>query len=103
MTKEQKDQCLQNKIDFMEGVNEALKRLDHSHIINVKMDIFNTLEGNLEEYLVITFKGGAISVRNCYGNSSLANLEEFTKMMFGGYYSEVEEYKRLKSIQIEEA
>ena len=96
MTKEQEKEIYDEKILFIEKINESLKVLKYCSIENVKLDIFEHKVYGTQEYLVITFKGGAISVRNCCGNSSLANLEEFTKMQFGGYYCEVERYKELK-------
>ena len=95
MTKEQIDKIYENKIKFMEKINEAIHE-DSNSIENVKLDIFEHPVYGTQEYLVITFKGGAISCRDCIANSNLANLEEFTKMCFGGYYSEVRRYKELK-------
>lgn len=95
MTKEKIDKIYENKIKFMEKINEAIHE-DLNSIENVKLDVFEHPEYGTLEYLVITFKGGAISVRNCRGNSNLANLEQFTQMCFGGYYSEVRRYEELK-------
>ena len=44
-----------------------------------------------QEYLVITYDGGAIGVRNCNGDSFTAISEELTKMLDGGYYNEVQD------------
>lgn len=49
-----------------------------------------------QEFLVITFDGGGISVRNVNGNSCTANLREVSKLVDGGYYDEVAFYKSLK-------
>ena len=62
-----------------------------SNVQEVFLDIFND-----NEYIVVKFVGGAISVRNAAANSHTANIEEVSKMLNGGYYSEVEEYKDLK-------
>ena len=55
-------------------------------------------EGKLvyQEYLVITFRGGAISCRNININSNMANLREIARMVDGGYYDEVKEYQEIK-------
>ena len=95
MKQEQIDKCLKEKILFIDKLNE-LVHLDRNSIDNVKLDIFEHPVYGTQEYLVITFKGGAISARVCNANSNLANLEQFTKLCFGGYYSEVGEYKKLK-------
>lgn len=95
MTEKEVKQILDEKVAFMEKINEAIK-VDRNSIDNVKLDVFKHPKYGTLEYLVITFKGGAISVRNCRGNSNLANLEQFTQMCFGGYYSEVRRYEELK-------
>ena len=50
-----------------------------------------------QEFLVVTFDGGSISVRNVNGNSCTANLREVSKLVDGGYYDEVEFYKSLEA------
>ena len=47
-------------------------------------------------YLVVVFKGGGLSVRNCRYNSVTANIREVAEMLNGGYYREVESYTKLK-------
>lgn len=96
---------LKEKVAFMEEINKAMQTIN-TNVENVRLDVFevpaysNPNITYFEEYLVVTFKGGAISCRNCAANSNMANLEEFTKLMFGGYYSEVEYYKLLKGREV---
>lgn len=47
-------------------------------------------------FVVVEFKGGAISVRNVTANSFVAILEELVKLLYGGYYREVEYYLEMK-------
>ena len=49
-----------------------------------------------QEYIVVRFVGGAISVRNVTYNSLPANIVELGKLLNGGYYDEVEYYIELK-------
>lgn len=49
-----------------------------------------------QEYIVVHFVGGAISVRNATNNSLKANIAELGKLLNGGYYDEVEDYIGLK-------
>lgn len=63
---------------------------------NIFMDEFKTDYDIVHTYLVIIFKGGAMSVKNCDANSLSANLLTLSQIMNGGYYKEVDEYKRLK-------
>ena len=46
-----------------------------------------------QEYLVVTFNGGAISCRNIDINSHMANLGEIARLVDGGYYSEIKDYQ----------
>ncbi len=65
-------------------------------IRSIELDIFKTEDKGIYEYIVVTFRGGAISVRNANINSMSANLRELSKLVNGGYYNEVETYKNLK-------
>ena len=59
-------------------------------------DVFAVEGGYLKEYVVVVFKGGAKSVRNCAGNSLTAIFRAIGQLIDGGYYDEVETYERLK-------
>lgn len=67
-----------------------------SHIEKIELDIF-TSNGYREEYIVVTFRGGHISVRNAAANSLTANIGELALLLNGDYYKEVETYKELKN------
>lgn len=49
-----------------------------------------------QEYIVVRFVGGSISVRNATYNSLTANVAELGKLLNGGYYTEVENYIALR-------
>lgn len=53
------------------------------------------IDGQSYSYIVIIFKGGGMSVRNAYGNSLNANFRELFKIIDGGYYKEVDDYKEI--------
>lgn len=48
------------------------------------------------EFAVVTFVGGGKSVRVISGNSNNTNFQEIGKLINGGYYEELEFYKRVK-------
>lgn len=48
------------------------------------------------EFAVVTFVGGGKSVRIISGNSNNTNFQEIGKLINGGYYDELEFYKRVK-------
>ena len=62
-----------------------------------KYSIFDFLKDKFDgkayyqEYLVITYDGGALGVRSCNGDSFTAIFEELAKMLDGGYYNEVQD------------
>ena len=84
----------EKKIVFDEMGRAISKALPN--IRSIELDIFKTEDGETHEYIVVTFKGGAISVRNATINSMTANLYETAKLVYGGYYNEVETYQNLK-------
>lgn len=49
-----------------------------------------------QEYIVVRFVGGAISVRNATYNNLNANIKELVKLLDGGYYAEVDYYIELR-------
>lgn len=65
-------------------------------IRSIELDIFKTEDEETHEYIVVTFRGGAISVRNANINGMSVNLYEISKLVNGGYYNEVETYRNLK-------
>ena len=50
----------------------------------------------LEEYLIVTYRGGAWAARRANVNSNAINFQEIGKMLNGGYYDEVDEVERLE-------
>jgi hypothetical protein len=50
------------------------------------------------EWLVIHFDGGAIIPVQVTGNSNLANFRVIATYLIGGYYDEVQMYKRLPEL-----
>lgn len=84
----------EKKIVFDEMGKAISKALPN--IVSIELDILKTEDEGTYEYIVVTFRGGAISVRNASINSMSANLAEISKLVNGGYYKEVETYKNLK-------
>ena len=84
----------EKKIVFDEMGRAISKALPN--IRSIELDIFKTEDEITYEYIVVTFKGGAISVRNANINSMSANIYEISKLVNGGYYNEVEAYQNLK-------
>lgn len=68
----------------------------HSSVESSEYVLFaKEINGRLvyQEYLVITYVGGAKACRNININSHTANLQEFARLVNGGYYEELDEFK----------
>ena len=80
---------------FNESVGHSIEKLDY--------DIFY-VDDIRYEYLVVTYDGGAIAARNCYGDSLSAIFGEIARLFNGGYYDEVSDYLTLKgkSVSLDE-
>lgn len=82
------------KVKEFNEVGEVIAK-HFPNVDKIELDAF-TSGGYKYEYLVVTFRGGLISVRNAAANSLIANLQELALLLNGGYYREVEKYKKLK-------
>ena len=80
---------------FNESVGHSIEKLDY--------DIFY-VDDIRYEYLIVTYDGGAIAARNCYGDSLSAIFGEIARLFNGGYYDEVSDYLTLKgkSVSLDE-
>ena len=75
---------------------ECIIDLKWKSILRIFIDKF-TIGEQEHEYIVVEYVGGAITVRNANINSFVANLFELSQLLYGGYYEEVEQYKKLKA------
>lgn len=86
---------LQAKASFVAAISEAVS-WNCGSIASVCYEAYQE-EGYDEpmEFVVVTYRGGAIAVRNVHMNSHSAILMDIAKLADGGYYKEVEGYKKL--------
>ena len=98
MTINDKIQMYKEKVAFVSKISDAMTQ-DTRPIKNVdKVDyiIFNHIANPwVEEFVVVTFKGGAISVRTCSGTNCSGILTAVAKLIDGGYYDEVDHFEKL--------
>ena len=89
-------ECL-DRIDreSFDKIGEVIASSVHG-IDSIRLDRFVNIRGDVDTYIVVTFQGGGISVRNANMNSLTANIQELSKMLNGGYYAEVEQYRKAK-------
>lgn len=88
--------CVENKIEFVKKINDILPTYV-PNIERVEYVIFENKENErwYLEFLVITYKGGAETVRSCTGNSCGAIFEEISSYLFSGYYEELIDFQNL--------
>ena len=86
---------MENKKEFVEKVSQAIVGNVPS-IVKVKYEKYHRADKDwTQEYIVIYFKGGAISVRSVNITSCGAIFQEIGRLLFGGYYQEVKDRERL--------
>ena len=89
---------LGEKQRFVKNISATLEDGKCGSLIRAELKVFiNTESDQYYEYLVVTYRGGAIAVRNCKANSISADLREIAKLANGGYYDEVEWFRELVS------
>lgn len=89
-------QSLLNKVNFIKDLSKVITTYK-SGIEKLEYQVFKHKNGYHQEYLVVTYDGGAIGVRNCNGNSITAIFEEVSKLLDGGYYSEVRDLREFEN------
>lgn len=105
ITVDEKIRELREKKAFIDALNVAFNVVPCTHSVHkVELEVYSKKITNeyvtdytyYQEYLVVTFRGGAKSVRNSNGNSNTANLRELGKLVDGGYYVELDAYNALE-------
>lgn len=99
MTIEEKLAMYKRKKAFVDDIGNVLGMRDHRMgIMCVEYEVYRKTDDNRDyfvEFVVVTFSGGAESVRCVNGNSNYANYLEIGKLLDGGYYTELPRYKAL--------
>lgn len=87
-------ESLNKKVNFVAALEAAILSVQ-GNMTSIKYRLFEFVKhpGHYNEYLEVKYDGGAMSVRNCTGNSCSAIFEELSKLLDHGYYSEVDYYK----------
>lgn len=102
LTLEQRMHMYKGKKLFIDHISKVFEdEYLMSNVERVDYEVYSTLSPDghdtwYTEFVVVTFTSGAISVRNISGNSNNANFREIGKLIDGGYYDEIEYYKKVK-------
>ena len=110
MTNEERTQMLKAKVAFVSNLNTAItgsvrttengSRRVIPQVVKLEYIIHTHItEPWVDERLVVTYTGGAVSVRNCTGTSCSGIFGEVAKLLDAGYYDEVERFKQILSSQ----
>jgi len=85
-----------NKVKFVKELNEAVSK-NQANVESIEYRVYTHVNGCIQEYLVINYKGGARTVRNCNGNSTSAIFGEIARYLDSGYYNEVGNLEKLEA------
>lgn len=103
MTNEERLECLREKQAFVSYIDFAFttyQRSGYSESMggceDVRYEAYQVTDAPfpyIREFVVMTYRGGAIAPKTVTANSLSAIMNDIAGLMYGGYYSEVEEYR----------
>jgi hypothetical protein len=101
MTVEERIKMYKDKKAFIDKLSEALL-MSKTTVMKVSYEVYSRYSPEYDttyyaEFAVVTFTGGAKSVRTVSGNSDSANFREIGKLLDGGYYDENRYYEDVVS------
>ena len=100
LTMDQRLEMYRGKKFFINNISKVFELDSKSNVEKVEYEVYSKAapDGGIwyTEFAVVTFVGGGKSVRVISGNSNNANFREIAKLIDGGYYDELEFYKRAK-------
>ena len=86
------------KTKMVDDISKAFKhqkKFGTTTIDKIELKIFNHKELGLQEFVVVTYIGGSIAVRNNNMNSVAATYKAIGELVEGGYYGEVKDYQEI--------
>lgn len=89
--------CFTKKKLFVDRVSYAISGdWNISNVTGIRYEVFQskTHPDIYQEYIIMAYRGGAAGARTVNGNSHSAILREISKLTDGGYYIEMEDYKK---------
>lgn len=100
MTANEKLAMYRGKKTFIKNISKAFEAGPAgSTVTSIDYEVYSLeLKDDItyyKEYIIVTFKGGSISVRTVNGNSNTANFRAIGTMLDGGYYDEVFTYENI--------
>lgn len=87
---------LVQKANLVDRISYAIAgQYGHKEIVSVRYEVYEHDNGDLQEWIIITFIGGGILARNSNMNSGSAICREIFRYVNGGYYDEVDGYLKM--------
>ena len=102
LTMDQRLEMYRGKKFFINNISKVFELDSKSNVERVDYEVYSRvsrMDGEsvyYTEFVVVTFVGGAKSVRNISGNSNNATFREVGKLIDGGYYDEIPYYSGVK-------
>lgn len=99
MTNEERIKMYKSKKLFIDNISRALE-VSNTTVMSVDYEVLTKYNDLFKtdvyyEFAVVTFVGGAKSVKSISGNSDSANFRAIGALIDGGYYDEVRYYESL--------
>ena len=89
---------LKRKKKFVDRVSHAISGQERIAITDIKYEVYESIaQKYYDEYIKITYDGGAIAARTVTGSSESCIFQEIAKMINGGYYDEVKRYREIST------
>lgn len=101
MTMAEKMEMYREKKNFVYGLAMAFIKVPKGHTVeDIEYEVYKKdINGTpyFYEWIIVHFKGGAISPTTVNGNSNLANFQAISPLIDGGYYDEVQYYQKMEA------
>ena len=102
LTIEERMNMYKGKKFFIDNVSKVFELDSRSNVEKVEYEVYSRISRMdsesvyYSEFVIVTFDGGAKSVRNVSGNSNSAVFKEIANLIDGGYYEEIPYYSGVK-------
>ena len=103
MDEKEKLECYRAKQAFVSNIDFAFTTYRYSGYSesiggceDIRYEVYQVTDAPfpyVREFVVMTYRGGAIAPKTVTANSLSAIMNDIAGLMYGGYYSEVDEYR----------
>lgn len=83
------------KRQMVKDLSSVYKKIAWSHIADIDLKKYTSMQGHEVEFVLLTWNNGAISTANNEMNSLSATARNVARMLDGGVYENFELYKEV--------